>query len=109
MKSGQNPTILKVDKEMDLNCWMEQPILSTGGLQASIVLGAGRGHPNGESESHDTDRSGRDWSATSEANPTPVRQSADSLPRALPGSRRWPQDNQAVPDRHRAQHSLDAQ
>ena len=36
-------------------------------------MDAGRGHPNGESESRDANRSGPDWSATSEANPTPVR------------------------------------
>ena len=88
---------------------MEQPILSTGGLQASVNLDAGRGHPNEESESHDANRSGPDRSATSEVNPPPVRLSADALPHALSGSRRWPQDNRGVPDRHRAQHSLDAQ
>ena len=64
---------------MDLNCWMEQPILVEAILE--------------EPESRDADRSGPDWSATSESNPTPVRQSADSPPRALPGSRRWSQDN----------------
>ena len=94
---------------MDLNSWMEQPILSSGWLQASVDLDACRGHPNGESESRDTNRSGPDCSATSEANPTPVCQSADSPPHALSGSRHWPQDNRGVPDRHRAQHSLDAQ
>ena len=31
-------------------------------LQASIDLDAGRGHPNGQPENHDADRS--DWSAT---------------------------------------------
>ena len=49
---------------------MEQPILSSGGLQASVDLGAGRGHPNGESESCHANRSGPDRSATLEANPT---------------------------------------
>ena len=83
LKSGQNPTIYKVDKEIDLNCWMEQQTLSSAGLQASVNLDAGRGHPNGEPESHDTNRSGPDWSATSEANLTPVHQSADLLPRSV--------------------------
>ena len=50
-------------------------------------MDAGRGHPNGESESRDANRSGPDWSATSEANPTPLRQSADSPPHALPFAR----------------------
>ena len=62
---------------------MEQPILSSGGLQASVDLDAGRGHPNGESESCHANRSGPDRSATLEANPTSVCQSADSLPRTL--------------------------
>ena len=47
---------------------MEQPILSSGWLQASVDLDAGRGHPNGEPESRDANRSEPDWSATSEAN-----------------------------------------
>ena len=38
-----------------------------GALQASVDLDADRGNPNGESESRDADRSGPDWSATSEA------------------------------------------
>ena len=88
---------------------MEQQTLSSAGLQASVNLDAGRGHPNGEPESRDADRSGPDWSATSKANPTSVCQSADSLPRALSGSRRWTQDNRGVPDQHRAQHLLNAQ
>ena len=87
---------------------MEQQILPSGWLQASVNLDADRGHPNGKPESRDSDRSGPDWSATSEANPTSVCQSADSPPYALPGSRHWPQDNRGVPDRHRTQHSLDA-
>ena len=64
---------------------VEQPILSSGWLQSSVNAR--------EPESRDADRSGPDWSATSEANPTPLCQSAESLPRALSGSRRWPQDN----------------
>ena len=62
---------------------MEQPILSSGGLQASVDLDAGRGHPNGEPESRDADRSGPDWSATSEANPRLVRQSALASSRSV--------------------------
>ena len=77
--------------------------------QASVNLDAGRSHPNGESESRDANRSGPDWSATYEANLMPLRQSADSPPRALSGSCRWPQNNRGVPDQHRAQHSLVAQ
>ena len=50
-------------------------------------MDAGGGLPNGESESCDANRSDPDRSATSEANPTPVRQSADSPPHALSGSR----------------------
>ena len=57
------------------------------GFLGKLNMDAGRGHPNGESESRDANRSGPDCSATSEANPTPVRQSADSPPHALPGSR----------------------
>ena len=35
---------------------MEQPILSSGGLQSFVNLDGGRGHPNGEPESRDTNR-----------------------------------------------------
>ena len=43
---------------------VKQPILSSGWLQASVNLDAGRGHPNGESESHHANRPGHDRSAT---------------------------------------------
>ena len=43
---------------------MEQPIISSAGLQASFDLDADRDHPYGESGIRDANRSGPDQSAT---------------------------------------------
>ena len=80
---------------MDLNCWMEQPILVEAIQMENrkVVMLIAQdliGQPP--------------WKR--------IRRQYVSLQTrflALSGSRRWTQDNRGVPDRHRTQHSLDAQ